>query len=115
MMFVSRSATVLVMEQGRDGPPSPNAMPARRGRCCWARLRDAPWSHLVFSDTPEYFALLLLFAIVVLPLFDDPALLLVLLGAFFFRVWLWCRSASPEEVSEQHDDESHSPSERQSR
>lgn len=81
---------------------------------CRSRLSLAPWVRLALGDEPGYFAILLICALVLFPLFDGlwPVFVLTLVGAFLARAWLWCRGAQSEGAAQAHPDKTDSPSER---
>jgi len=103
MMSVARPVVLLSLEKKGDRPLPGVPAPGQRDHGCWPQLRNAPWSRLAFGDTPELFALALVFAFALLPLFEGLGLaimLFALLGAFLARTWLWCRSTSVEAAPE---------------
>lgn len=88
-----------------------NVSPTEPGQCgqgCWSRLAQAPWGRLVVGEDPAPFALLLLFALLLMPLFEGlwPAIALALLVAFLVRAWLWCRGSLPADASAEEETES---------
>jgi hypothetical protein len=63
-------------------------------RNCLSRLREAPWSQVLFGDDPWVTLLILVVgSMVLLPLLGDswPLLLVLLVPAGLAHAWLWCR------------------------
>lgn len=106
----TQPAAILATEDGAARSPEADAMPVWRARTCWSRLRHAPWGRLAFDNDAWMFLLVLAFALVLLPLFDEflPELALALLTVLIARAWLWCRAAQGEGEGEGEGEEARS-------
>ncbi len=88
---------VLVMRFEEDATAGVEQPAPRVG--CRQRLCHAPWGSILFGDDPALLALTLLFALVLLALFEGlwPLLAILLLLGFVIRTWLWCRDVLPDD------------------
>jgi hypothetical protein len=104
------ACAILVMRREEDRA-TPAEATARRDGACRQRLRHAPWGQLLFGDDPALLLLMLIFALVLLTLFQSlwPLLAPILLVGFLLRAWLWCHGKHSEEAASSADGEEEKP------
>ena len=104
------------MEEGEEQPLSSTDTAERRDQTCWSRLCHAPWARLAFGEDPALLAILIIFAVMLMPFFDGlgSIFMLALIAVFLIRAWLWCHSGSPERDAEPHGEDAESSSEQKS-